>query len=312
MISVSTKRLLQISFLPGIGSKRLQKVISLAEKEGIESISNDNVILDKFNYMRNGKQGGDRSDEVLKSCEYHNIHILSPLDDEYPDLLKLIDDYPPLIYVKGNIPALSKIGCSVVGTREASELGSRWSTEIAEELVKNRYTVISGLARGIDTAAHKGALNKNGITIAVLAHGLDTITPTENREFANTILENYGTLISEHPPGVPPRSFEYARRNRIQSGLSVCSFMVESKKDGGTIHHVDFALKQKRNVYFAMPTDTSGEFEFGGAKKLYWDGNSIGIYEKRVFVRLIKGDTIKNQYGKLIEKENLNNFLMET
>ena len=302
-----TRRLLQVSYLPGIGTVALRKVVMLAAEMGLESISDDNEILRKFNKSnaKKGKQCGDRSPKVLDSCEQHNIRILSPLDEEYPSALMHIEDYPPLLYIKGNVDTLSKLGCAVVGTRNASHLGKSWAKQIAEIFASRDYCVVSGLALGIDTAAHEGALKGGGTTVAVLAHGLDIVTPAKNKTLANSILENRGALIAEHPPGVPPQPPEYARRNRIQSGMSVCSVMVESKESGGTIHHANFAKNQGRQLYCVTPDETvSGysKFEMGGAGKLISEGYAHQIHNREELLKIIDQGKFENDFVKWKKK----------
>lgn len=208
---------------------------------------------------------------LVEQCAEHAISILSVADPEYPDTLRNIPDYPPILYVKGEIEALRSKCVAVVGTRKASELGQQWSYKISKSLASGAVTVVSGLALGIDTYAHKGALAAGGTTIAVLAHGLDTVAPTSNRKLAEEILEHEGALISEHPPGTPPRPPEFVRRNRIQSGLSVASIIVESDAEGGAIHQANFTKQQKRALFVVLPSRELREkyaFRDGGARTL--------------------------------------------
>jgi DNA processing protein len=132
-------------------------------------------------------------------------------------------------------------------------------------------SVVSGLALGIDAAAHEGCLKAGGITVAILAHGLDRITPHSNRGLADQILESEGCLVAEHAPGVPPVRQEYVRRNRIQSGMAACSIMVESAEEGGAIHQGNFAARQGRPLYVVTPpagTSGSEDFKYAGAERL--------------------------------------------
>jgi DNA processing protein len=183
---------------------------------------------------------------IRENCARHGIAILSIVDKEYPLRLRDIEDAPPIIYVRGSIPALNGPAIAVVGTRQASESGRRAARVIAAYLAKRRISVVSGLALGIDAAAHTGALEGGGITVAILAHGLDTIAPTTNKPIAEQLLANGGALVSEHQPGVPPRPAEFARRNRIQSGMSMCSIVVESGATGGAIIQANFTREQGR------------------------------------------------------------------
>lgn len=194
--------------------------------------------------------------ELVRECAALRINILSVADREYPPCLKAINDFPPIIYVKGSIDALSAWTCvAVVGTRDASPVGETWARKIAKTLAQESVTVVSGLALGIDTCAHEGALDGGGLTVAILAHGLDTVAPTRNRQLAERILQKGGALVSEHRPGTPPRPPEFVRRNRIQSGLSVASIVVESGVEGGAIHQANFTCAQGRQLFTALPPE---------------------------------------------------------
>ena len=271
--SRSTRQLLHYSCQPGVGSSTLRDIVAHAEECGIESLFDEQEILSLYppRSGRNGKKNDGQYSTVLQACEKDSIRIVSPLDGEYPGHLSEIKDYPPLLYVRGNMEALPKMGCAVVGTREASRLGISWAKQISEIFTDNGYCVVSGLALGIDTAAHRGALDNGGTTIAVMAHGLDLITPGSNKDLAHEILDNGGALVAEHPPGTPPRRSEYAIRNRIQSGLSACSVIVESGESGGAMHEARFTHDQGRKLYCIIPdegVDGFSEFNLDGARKL--------------------------------------------
>ena len=268
-----TEQLLHYSCQPGIGSSTLRDIVGHAEECGIESLFDEQKILSLYppRSGRNGKKIDSQSSTVLQACEKDSIRIVSPMDDGYPGGLRDIKDYPPLLYVRGDMAALSKRGCAVVGTREASRLGISWAKQISEIFTDNGFCVVSGLALGIDTAAHRGALDNGGTTTAVMAHGLDLITPGSNKELAFEILDNGGALVAEHPPGTPPRRSEYAIRNRIQSGLSVCSVIVESGESGGAMHEARFTRDQGGKLYCIFPdkfVDGFSEFNLEGARKL--------------------------------------------
>ena len=291
--SKTTEQLLHFFCQPGIGSATLQNIVEHAEQHGVDSLIDEQEILSLFppRSVRNGKKKGSQFSTVLKACEKDSVRIVSPLDDEYPSLLREIKDYPPLLYVRGKIAALSKTGCAVVGTREASRLGISWAKQISEIFTNNDFCVVSGLALGIDAAAHRGALDNGGTTIAVMAHGLDTITPGSNKELAQEILENGGALIAEHPPGTPPRRPEYVLRNRIQSGLSVCSIIVESGESGGAMHEARFTNDQDRKLYCIVPdenVDGFSEFNLGGARKLMSELAALPIHNSKDLRTIIR------------------------
>jgi DNA processing protein len=192
--------------------------------------------------------------ELVERCKELGVEVISVADLDYPVRLKELNDYPPILFVKGDRRVLSGWPCiAVVGTRQASTLGVQWAQKIAKALAENGFTTVSGLAIGIDAAAHRGALDAHGRTVAVLAHGLHTVAPASNKALAAEIVDCGGALVSEHPPGVPPRPAEFVRRNRIQSGLSFASIVVESGREGGAIHQARFTRQQGRILYAAMP-----------------------------------------------------------
>jgi DNA processing protein len=161
-------------------------------------------------------------------------------------------------------------GGAVVGTRNASNTGERIARKISQMLASMKLSTISGLALGIDAAAHAGALEADGVTIAILAHGLDTIAPRSNRKLAEQLLER-GALVSEHPPGVPPRPPEFVKRNRIQSGMALFSIVVESGEVGGSMHQARFTKDQGRPLFAVLPTNWQGgrsDFNRSGGERL--------------------------------------------
>ena len=194
--------------------------------------------------------------KIIDECEKEKIKIISIIEKQYPPLLRKIKDPPPLLYAKGSLDCLTETGCAVVGTRKASDLGKKLANKIGYALAQNGILTVSGLALGIDTQAHMGALKGLGKTVAILAHGLHTVYPHSNRKLADEIIDKGGALISELWPGIPPRPPEFVRRNRIQSGMSKCSVVVESEEQGGTIHTAKFTINQGRYLFAVIPEFT--------------------------------------------------------
>jgi len=169
----------------------------------------------------------------------------------YPARLREIPDAPSVIYVKGSLASDDEWSIAVVGTRRVTPYGRQATPEIARELAVNRITVVSGLARGIDTIAHRTALDAGGRTIAVLAAGLDTIYPPENKRMSEEIVER-GALVSDYPLDTRPRAEYFPRRNRIMSGLALGTLIVEGDHKSGAMITARFAAEQNREV-FAVP-----------------------------------------------------------
>jgi DNA processing protein len=179
------------------------------------------------------------------------IDVLTIRDPGYPRLLREVYEYPPVLYVKGQILPEDERSVTVVGTRKTTAYGREVTHQISWELAKNGVTIVSGLARGIDTVAHRAALDAGGRTFAVMANGLDTVYPPEYAHMAQEIASN-GALMSEHPPGVRPEAKNFPRRNRILSGLTPGTLVVEAGEGSGALWTVRHAVDQNREV-MAVP-----------------------------------------------------------
>jgi DNA processing protein len=175
-------------------------------------------------------------------------------DPAYPALLRQIPDAPAMVFVKGNLDAMRmRPGVAVIGTREPTPAGPVVAERVTRFLVECGYTIISGLARGIDAVAHRTALACHGTTIAVMAEGLDRVYPREHALLATEISRTGGALLSEHPLGVRARGSSFVERDRIQSGLSIAVVPVQTSLTGGTMHTVRFAERQRRPVMCPRP-----------------------------------------------------------
>lgn len=186
------------------------------------------------------------------------VSMLCINDDRYPKYLKVIKDAPPILFIRGNQNIFSELpGVAIVGAREATEPGKIIAHRVAKFMAENNWPVISGLALGIDAAAHQGAIEGNGKTIAVLAGGLDKPNPVANAELGFKILETGGAWISEHPVGAPPRKENFVPRNRIQVGLSAGSIIVEAKIKSGSLTQAKFCVGQNRPLFAVVPHEKS-------------------------------------------------------
>lgn len=192
----------------------------------------------------------------------NNIDIVSVDDNEYPKLLKEIYDSPVSLYVRGNKNILNNFGLAIIGCREATEYGKKVAQSFSYRLSREKVNIISGLARGIDSMAHLGAVYAKGKTIAVLGNGLDTVYPEKNLFLAQKIIQNGGAIISEYPLGTKPNKMNFVARNRIISGLSRGVVIVEAKEKSGTLLTVDFALEQGRDI-FIIPGNIDSANSFG-------------------------------------------------
>ncbi len=191
-------------------------------------------------------------DNIMYYIKKNNIITVSINDENYPNSLKNIYDPPILLYLKGNIDLIYKKSISIIGCRLCSSYGKVVTKKFAYNLAKKNITIISGLARGIDTYAHIGALEANGNTIAVLGSGIDVIYPKENENLYNSIIKNNGLIISEYIIGTKPIPINFPKRNRIISALSSGVLVTEAKIRSGSFITVDFALEQGKEI-FAVP-----------------------------------------------------------
>ena len=190
---------------------------------------------------------------VARRLAQLGIRALTLLDDEYPSNLRQIADAPPVLFVRGRLLAEDSLAVALVGTRRATAYGRAVTERLARDLAAAGVTVVSGLAKGVDTAAHVAALEAGGRTLAVLGNGLDQVYPPENGALARRIAEDgRGALVSEFAPGVPPDAVNFPRRNRIISGLSRGTVIVEAGDRSGALITADFALEQGRDV-LAVP-----------------------------------------------------------
>lgn len=191
---------------------------------------------------------------ILIQSKKNKIKHILITNKNYPKNLKNIDDAPVILYYKGRgfYKKHEKSICCV-GTRKPTEFTYNVLDSIIPKLVEEGFTIVSGLALGTDTYSHKVCLNNNGTTIAVLAHGLDTIYPKENEQLAENILKNNGLLVSEYPIGTKADKFRFVKRNRIVTGLAKSTLVFETKEKSGTMHSVDFAIKQKKNIFCPLP-----------------------------------------------------------
>jgi DNA processing protein len=244
------------SFIPGIGRVRFNQIenhfgdLELAWKAPISALKQARLEDNVIRAISTWRPKISLDDEMAKLKRF-GVQILTWHDDSYPAHLKEIYDYPPILYIRGRLTAADEWSLAVVGTRRATAYGRQVTEEIVTDLARNNITIISGLARGIDSVAHQAALDAGGRTIAVLACGLDIIYPAENLNLSHRIMEN-GALISEYPLGTKPKPEHFPRRNRILSGMSLGVLVTEAGEDSGALITADLALEQNRDV-LAVP-----------------------------------------------------------
>ena len=187
-----------------------------------------------------------------KALQRLGAYVIAADDPRYPALLRSTSDAPAVLFVLGSVKGLSSPQLAMVGTRHPTALGQQTAEAFAFHCARAGFTITSGLARGIDGASHQGALQAEGVTIAVLGTSLELIYPTEHILLAERILAGGGALVSELPPGSPPRAWHFPRRNRLISGLSLATLVVEATRRSGSLSTARLAVEQARDV-FAIP-----------------------------------------------------------
>jgi DNA processing protein len=250
---------------PGIGPKRFYRLLTAfgtaraaweAEPGALTKVLGPKVAADLVTFRRTCSPPAEGERVEKAGCG-----VLLANDPAYPPLLKQTSDPPPVLYYKGRFQPLDQLAVAIVGSRRATPRGLNTARELAADLAAQGVTVVSGLARGIDSAAHRGALQvEGGRTIAVLGSGLDRVYPPENAGLMQAIAER-AVVCSEFPLGTPPYAANFPARNRVISGLSLAVTVVEATTDSGSLITADFALEQGRDV-FAVP----GPIEREGSK----------------------------------------------
>ncbi len=201
----------------------------------------------------------ERAERSLERCAELAITVIAYGDPRYPGRLAALQasrrrgvatgGYAPLLYCRGSVAGLNDCpSVAVIGTRHPSPFGRRQARAFGRDLAAEGLVIVSGLARGCDTEAHQGCVDMAGISVAVLAHGLDSIYPPENTSLADRLIGAGGCLLSEYPPGTPPRRRAFGQRDRIQSALAELVVVIETPGDDGTMITVDHARKQRRPV----------------------------------------------------------------
>jgi DNA protecting protein DprA len=186
---------------------------------------------------------------AIAAWKSQGIHTIGYFDENFPRAFRTMFDPPALVWVRGRLAALDSRSVAIVGTRHPTPHGEDVATRVARAAVENRWTVISGLARGIDTVAHTTTMESGGHTIAVLPSAVDVIYPAVNESVAIAIRDGGGALLSELPPGRKPQGNSFVDRDRLQSALSRAVFVCQTGRSGGTMHTTRFAAEQGRHIY---------------------------------------------------------------
>ena len=248
---------LQLALTTGVGPCLLQRLLERfgSATEALAASPQDLSHIDGLGLVLarrlRSTEFRDRALLVCDDCRAHGIRILFPNQGEFPRLLKEIADPPSLLFVRGQLVASDGLAIAIVGTRRASQYGRSQAERFARSLARGGMTIVSGLARGIDAAAHRGALEAGGRTIAVQSNGVAEIYPPQHQPLAEEIIAS-GALLSEWPPGTRPKRGMFPQRNRLISGLALATIVIEAAERSGALITARLAGEQGRDV-FALP-----------------------------------------------------------
>lgn len=267
------EKLLALLQVPQLGAHKIGRLLNDVDFDDLCRWDKTQLQLLGWNerQIRRWQQPDDKIiNEALTWAAQENCRILTLFDEDYPFLLRQISTAPPVLFVKGNVSALALPQIAIVGSREHSHYGEYWAGQFATMLVQKQFAVTSGLAIGIDGICHRHALQANGTTIAVLGSGLNRLYPQRHRSLAEKIVEAGGALVSEFFPDQPPLAENFPRRNRIISGLSLGTLVIEAAINSGSLITARYALEQGREV-FALPNAINSTYS-QGCHKLIKDG----------------------------------------
>ena len=270
MLSNETVSLIHLNMIQGVGLKTVQvlrDIFGSAERAlqaTPEKLEKTERLSSTMRDLLSRKPVQYPIERELELIQEYGCQVVTLYDDAYPSRLKEIDTPPLVLYIRGKLTSEDSLSISLVGSRDAKDYGRKVSYRLSYQLAQRGLTVVSGLAKGIDTSAHRGALEAGGRTIAVMGSGLSFIYPATNRDLAEKITAS-GTLISEFPMGAEPKPRNFPRRNRIISGLTLGTVVVEASNRSGALITARLAGEQGREV-FAVPGEIFSELSTGTHK----------------------------------------------
>lgn len=298
-ISSTTRKVLELSMLSGVGPVSLRKAAQLFSPgtsdmagigEAVPAIGKARAVLGAWDAAVKLAQ------EQIELAERYGARILSPVDKDYPSLLAGTKDDPFLLYVLGKLAPSPEKSVAIIGTREPTPHGVVITTRITQYFVKKGWSVVSGLALGCDAIAHRSAIEANGHTVAVLAHGLQTIAPAKHRRLADEILNAGGALISQYPIGRDAIPQQFAQRDKTQAGMVQGVVMVQSDLKGGSLHASRAAIDYGRWLAVPYPTE-----------------RDLALRESKIQANLILADGTQQEKADLLHPKdvvNLGNILV--
>jgi DNA processing protein len=266
-VSDSTLAWLAMVLTPGLGARRVLRALQPLDDPAVifrmplTALEAMQLPAASARFVAEGR-ARQAAEQEWKRMEEAGCAPITFADADYPERLRQIFDPPPVLWVRGDRALLSRPAIAVVGTRHPSPYGSGMAEMLSRDLAARRLVILSGMARGVDTSAHKGALSAAGKTVAVWGTGLDVIYPKENKRLAEEILMAGGAIVSEQPMGTFPAPQNFPLRNRIISGMSVGVLVVEAAEQSGTRVTARCALEQNRDIY-AVPGNVTNKNAWG-------------------------------------------------
>jgi len=307
------------NMVKGIGAVRFKALLDAfgtaeaawnASPEAMAETGLSRKIIESFQRVHKGVS----LEVVWEKIQTLGVNVLTWDDEGYPRHLKEIDQPPPVLYIRGSYVPEDEWAVAIVGTRRVTSYGRQVAQEVATALAQSGVTIVSGLARGVDSIAHQAAVNTGGRTLAVLGNGIDLIYPPENRSLATKIMEQ-GALVSDYAIGTPPDGINFPPRNRIISGLSLAVIIIEAGETSGALITASFAAEQGRDV-FAVPGNINAP-QSQGTNRLIRDGaqpllnpqdvlealNLTMVTEHRLVRVALPSDPVESRLYKLLSQE---------
>lgn len=305
----------------GIGSVKTRKLLEFFGDLSVAWTASENALLEAGLNPKAAKSFIQARETINLDDEYNcilekGIQVVTINDETYPQKLKSIEQPPPVLYIKGSFEESDNFAVAIVGTRHLTAYGRQVTQDLSNFLARNGITVVSGLARGIDSSAHEATLNAGGRTLAVLGCGVDIVYPPEHRALSQRI-QDHGALISDFYPGTLPEGVNFPPRNRIISGLSLASVIIEAGEKSGALITAEFAANQGREV-FAVPGQIYAP-RSKGTNRLIRDGalpltdfnellavlDLTQVEEYRYAKKVIQKDEVEELLSNVIKEEPL-------
>lgn len=303
---ISHQHLLTLSGIKGFGPKKINTVAEYLCIEGMVQLSDHelcDVIIDMIGrkILKGVKDfnpsifmdAADNAKRTLEKTVANHISMVSRYEELYPKALLYTtnedgrESIPPFLFYKGDMSVTNHKSIAIIGTREPSVEGETASGFFAKTLAEKGVNIVSGLALGCDTFAHKGALEGNGVTTAIIGGGLDKIYPTENKDLADRIVEEGGLILTEYPVGEATTSYSLVARDRLQAALSQAIIVIQTNVNGGSMHAVRAAASAKKAIYgVEFKTDLRDEY-IGGNRLLIQKGIAKPIYSSNEDITLL-------------------------